>query len=117
MDRVYELDPRGKIYVSRSLAENPPRRVAVLPFRSATGQGTIEGSRFLYNRMTGREDPKPLESAMRRAFFGQFAQLEFDHVKLSRIDRLLKREGVDSWEKMTASSPQALGDLLGADAL
>ena len=119
VDRVYELDPQGKIYVSRTLIETPPKIVAVLPFHSLIGQGRIEGSRSLFNNLTGRtqENPQPLEEAMRRAFFGQFAQLEFDHVKLSRVDRVLKREGLDSWEKIRSSSPQRLGELLGADAL
>ena len=54
---------------------------------------------------------------MRRSFFGQFAQLEFDHVKLSRVDGVLKREGLDSWEKIRSLPPHLLGELLGADAL
>ena len=119
VDRVYELDPQGKIYVSRTLIEAPPKTVAILPFHSLMGQGRIERSRFLFNQLTGRtqENPQPLEEGMRRAFFGQFAQLEFDHVRLSRIDRILNQEELDSWEKMKSSSPQRLGELLGADAL
>jgi hypothetical protein len=83
------------------------------------GQGRIERSRSLYNQLTGRtqENPQPLEEGMRRAFFGQFAQLEFDHVKLSRIDRILQKEELDSWEKIKSFSPQRLGELLEADAL
>ncbi len=119
VDRVYELDPKGKIYISRSLINTPPKTVAILPFHSLIGQGRIERSRFLYKQLTGRPEgnPQPLEEGMRRAFFGQFAQLEFDHVNLSRVDRILKREELDSWEKIKSCSPQRLGDLLGADAL
>ena len=119
VDRVYELDPQGKIYVSRTLIDTPPKTVAILPFHSLIGAGRIEKSRFLYNQLTGRkqENPRPLEEILRRAFFGQFAQLEFDHVKLSQIDRILKREELDSWGKMQSCPPQRLGDLLGADAL
>ncbi len=119
VDRVYELDPKGKIYVSPTLIDTPPKTVAILPFHSLIGQGRIERSRSLYNQLTGRrqENPQPLEEGMRRAFFGQFAQLEFDHVRLSRIDRILQREELDSWEKMKSLSPQRIGDLLGADAL
>jgi len=119
LDRAYELDPKGKIYVSRALMETPPQTVAILPFRSLIGEGRIEGSRFLFNFLTGRkkENPQSLEEAMRRSFFGQFAQLEFDHVKLSRVDRILKREELNSWEKMRSSPPENLGRLLGADAL
>lgn len=119
VDRVYELDPKGKIYFSRTLIDDPPKTVAILPFHSLIGQGRIERSRSLYNQLTGRtqENPQPLEEGMRRAFFGQFAQLEFDHVKLSRIDRILQKEELDSWEKIKSFSPQRLGELLEADAL
>jgi hypothetical protein len=93
--------------------------VAVLPFRSLVGEGRIEGSRPFFNSLTGRKEDRPelLAEKMRHSFFGQFAQLEFDHVKLSRVDRILKREGLDSWEKMKSLPPQLLGELLGADAL
>jgi hypothetical protein len=119
LDRVYELDPRGKIYVSPILAQQPPRTVAVLPFRSLAGEGRIEGSRFLFNSLTGREEdhPESLAEKMRRSFFGQFSQIEFDHVKLSRVDRILRREELNSWEKIRSLPPQRLGKLLGADAL
>jgi hypothetical protein len=119
LDRVYELDPKGKIYVSRNLSENPPRTVAVLPFRSVVGEGRIEGSRSLFTSLTGRKET-PLDSVaekMRRSFFGQFSQLEFDHVKLSRVDKILKSEELDSWEKIRSFPPQLLGEILGADAL
>jgi len=119
VDRVYELDPQGKIFVSKTLLENPPKTVAVLPFRSRIGEGRVEGSEELFNFFS-RKDPSQPESVgerMRRAFYGQFAQLEFDHVKISRIDRTLQREGLDTWEKMETFPLQRLGELLGADAV
>lgn len=119
VDRVYELDPQGKIFVSRTLLENPPKTIAVLPFRSQIGEGRVEGSEELFNFLS-RKDPSQPESVgerMRRSFFGQFAQLEFDHVKISRIDRTLQREGLDTWEKMETFSLQRLGELLKADAV
>jgi len=119
LDRVYELDPRGKIYVSPTLRQKPPKTVAILPFRSLVGEGRIEGSRFLFNSLTGRKEERPdsLAEKMRRSFFGQFSQLEFDHVKLSRINRTLQKEELNSWEKIKSLPPQLLGELLGADAL
>jgi hypothetical protein len=119
LDRVYELDPGGKIYVSRTLTETPPRTVAVLPFRSVVGEGRIEGSRSLFTSLTGRKKNPAgsISEKMRRAFFGQFSQLEFDHVKLSRVDKILKKEELDSWEKIRSFPPQVLGEILGADAL
>ncbi len=119
VDRVYELDPQGKIFVSKTLLDSPPKTVAVLPFRSQIGEGRVEGSEDLFHVLS-RKDPSQPESVgerMRRAFFGQFAQLEFDHVKISRIDRTLQREGLSTWEQMKSLPPQRLGELLGADAV
>jgi hypothetical protein len=119
LDRVYELDPKGKIYVSPFLSQQPPRTVAILPFSSSIGEGRIQGSSSLFNGLTGRDDAHPeiLGEKMRRSFFGQFSQLEFDHIKLSKIDRILKGENLDTWEKIRSIPIQHLGELLGADAL
>ena len=119
MDRVYELDPQGKIFVSPMLRENPPRTVAVLPFRSQIGEGRVEGSQDLFNALSKKDPnlPEVIGERMRRAFFGQFAQLEFDHVKISRIDRTLRKEGLDTRDSMKSVPPQHWGELLGAEAV
>jgi len=119
LERLYELDPKGKIYISPVLKENPPKTVALLPFRSLTGEGRIEGSQSFFNFLTLRKElhPEHLAERMRQSFFGQFSQLEFEHIKLSRVDRILKRENLDSWEAIRSIPPQRLGELLGADAL
>ena len=119
IDRTYELDPKGKIYVSPTLVQAPPKTVAILPFQSLVGAGRVEGSRSFFNLLNGEKEQntKVLEEQMRRSFFGQFAQLEFDHVNLSRVDRILKRENLGSWEKFRSLPSQQLGELLGAEAL
>jgi len=119
LDRVYELDPQGKVYVSPQLREKMPKKIAILPFQSLVGEGRIEGSRFLYNLLTGKEKAisnSSIAEKMRRAFLGQFAHLEFDLLRLSEIDSLLKKEGLDSWEKIRATPSRHLGNILGADA-
>ncbi len=119
LERLYELDPKGKVYISPALRQTPPKTVALLPFRSLIGEGRIEGSRSFFNFLTFRKEvhPEHLAQRIRQSFFGQFSQLEFEHVKLSRVDRILKREELDSWEKLRAIPPRRLGELLGADAL
>jgi hypothetical protein len=119
VERLYELDPKGKIYISPALKENPPKTIALLPFRSLIGEGRIEGSQSFFNFLTVRKEvhPEELAERMRQSFFGQFSQLEFEHVKISRVDRILKKEELDSWEKIRSIPPQHLGQLLGADAL
>ncbi len=119
LDRLYELDPSGKVFVSGKLTTNPPATVAILPFGSVIGEGRIQGTQFLFDLLTGRGkgSPEVLPKKMRAAFWGQFAQLEFELVKRSRVDRILKKEGVYSWEKFRSLPPQRLGELLGAEAL
>ena len=101
------------------LRENPPRTVAVLPFRSQIGEGRVEGSQDLFNALSKKDPnlPEVIGERMRRAFFGQFAQLEFDHVKISRIDRTLRKEGLDTRDSMKSVPPQRWGELLGAEAV
>jgi hypothetical protein len=118
LEQVYELDPSGKTYISPSLEEDPPRTVAILPFRSVIGGGRIEGSRSLFHLLTRRgEDSAKLAERMRQTFYGQFSQLEFDQLKISQVDHLLSQEGLDSWEKIRALPSRRLGEILGADAL
>lgn len=120
LDRLYELDPQGKIYVSPILRDKIPKKIAILPFQSLVGEGRIEGSRFLFNLLTGKEKTSantPIAEKMRRAFLGQFAQLELDILRLSETDRLLNKERLDSWEKIRATPASDLGKILGAEAL
>ncbi len=119
LERIYELDPGGKIYVSAALKKNPPRRVAILPFRSSIGPGRIEGSGSLYRILTGNGNDEATKMAkrMREAFYGQFAQLEFEELKMTRVDRILAEKGLGSWEEIRALPPRRLGEILGADAL
>ncbi len=118
MEQIYELDPSGRIYVSPSLVNDPPRRVAILPFQSVVGGGRIEGSRSIFHWLTRREDASAqVAEQMRQAFFGQFAQLEFDLLKMSRVDRILSQEGLESVEKIRSTPAQHLGEILGADAV
>lgn len=119
LERIYELDPGGKIYVSAALKKDPPRRVAILPFRSSVGPGRIEGSGSFYRVLTGNGNGEAVKMAerMRESFYGQFAQLEFEELKMTRVDRILAEKGLRSWEEIRSLAPQRLGELLGADAL
>lgn len=120
LDRIYELDPQGKIYVSPKLHREIPKKIAILPFQSLVGEGRIEGSRFLFNLFMGNKrktSPMSIAERMRRSFLGQLAQLEIDLLRLSEVDHLLKKEGLDSWEKIHSIPPAQLGNILGAEAL
>ncbi len=120
VDRLYELDPRGKTYISPKLTEKVPQKIAILPFQSLVGEGRIEGSRFLFNFLAGKEKEPgkpPIAEIIRRAFLGQFTQLEIEFLRLSQIDQVLKREGLNSWEKLQTTPADHLGGLLGVDGL
>jgi len=65
VDRVYELDPQGKIFVSRTLADNPPKTVAVLPFRSQIGEGASREARNYSNSSAGADRRKDAPSLLR----------------------------------------------------
>jgi hypothetical protein len=119
VDRVYELDPSGRLYIHPRLVTNPPRTLAVLPFRSLVGEGRVMGSQKLFLDLNGEKEgsPMPLAEQMRFAFYGQIAQLPFEMIHPSRVDSRLKAEGLTSWDAIKALGPEELGDLLAVDGV
>ena len=119
VDRVYELDPSGKLYVHPQFEVKRPRSLAVLPFRSRVGEGRIMGSEALFlNLNSSRRRPTGLlAEEMRLAFHGQLAQLPFELVHPSHVDTRLRAAGLMSWEAINAVQPEQLRDLLGAEAV
>jgi len=118
-DRVYELDPLGRLYVHPELMVNPPRSLAVLPFRSLVGEGRVMGSQNLFLTLNRKEDASPeiLAQEMRLAFFGQIAQLPFELIHPTRVDARLREQGLTSWEDIKGLTPEKLGNLLGVEAI
>ncbi len=119
VDRIYELDPWGKLYISPRMKVNPPRSLAVLPFRSLVGEGRVEGSQELLLDLRGKEEASPevLAQKMRMTFYGQLAQLPFELIHPTHIDRLLKEKGITSWEARRALSPEQMRALFNVDAV
>ncbi len=119
VDRLYELDPSGRLYIHPRLATNPPRIIAVLPFRSLVGEGRVMGSQKLFLDLSGEKEDSltPLAEQMRLAFYGQISQLPFEMIHPSRVDARLKAEGLTSWDAIKAVRPEALGDLLAVDGV
>ncbi|MGD2127121.1 MAG: DUF799 family lipoprotein [Desulfobacteraceae bacterium] len=119
VDRVYELDPSGRLYIHPQLEVSPPRSLAVLPFRSLVGEGRVEGSQAFLLTLRGKQkaSPEVLAKQMRLSFFGQLAQLPFEHIHPTRVDTLLEAEGLTSWDNIKALTHHELENLLGADAV
>ncbi|MBW2030166.1 MAG: DUF799 family lipoprotein [Deltaproteobacteria bacterium] len=119
LDRVYELDPSGRLYVSPEYMKTPPRSLAVMPFRSLVGEGRVEGSEKLLLEMRGKEEATPgdLAQEMRMTFYGQLAQLPFELIHPTRVDKLLREKRLGSWDELRALKPDEMKELFNVDAL
>jgi Putative bacterial lipoprotein (DUF799) len=119
-DRVIELDP-GKIktHVAEDYAQNPPRRIAVLPF---VDHGSAQ---FVVNKvpLTFRDADAQAAWAwtyanrLRRAMTGYLAQREFLIVNLHTIDTTLADHGITDGNALQSVSPQQLGEWLQVDTV
>jgi Putative lipoprotein GNA1162-like len=119
-DHVVEVDPGGiKVEVAQDYAQNPPRRVAVLPF---VDQGSAQ---FVVNKIPlsfRDEDERAVwgwtyANRLRRALTGYLAQREFIIVNLHTIDTALADRGITDWNALQSVSPQQLGEWLQADTV
>lgn len=59
----------------------------------------------------------PDAELVRRAFFGQFATLEYADVDMHEVDRKLREAGIVTPQQLESEDPRRLGSLLGADAV
>ncbi|NTW07325.1 MAG: DUF799 family lipoprotein, partial [Syntrophaceae bacterium] len=86
----YKVDPYMKDHI--------PRSVAVMLFvdlsRSKEGFETV-----------------------RRGFYNHFSSLPFKDMELYRVDATLRKAGLTDPEKVSKTSPQELGKILGVDAV
>ena len=119
VDRIYELDPWGSLYINPALITRPPKRIAVLPFKSLVGEGKVEWSQQILLGLRNKEKPASEELAqeMRMAFFGQLSQLPFEEMHPNRIDSILREKGLFSWDALKAMKPAQLRSLLPVDAV
>ena len=119
IDRVYELDPFGRLFVHPDLNKCPPRTIAVMPFKSLVGEGRIEGSQRLLATLWHKKriTPETLAAQMRITFFGQLSQRRFRLLHPDEVDDILARHGIVGFEQARGTSVKELGRLLGVDAV
>jgi hypothetical protein len=119
IDRVYELDPSGRLFVHPQLLEDAPESLAVLPFTTLVGEGRVMGSEKTFMDLNRKRIASPgmLAEEMRLAFHGQLAQLPFRLIHPTDVDARLEAAGLISPDAVESRSPQELGNLLGADAV
>ena len=119
-DHLVEFDPGGiKVEVAKDYAENPPHRIAVLPF---VDHGSAQ---FVVNKipLTFRDNDKQAAwswtyaNRLRRSLTGYLAQREFTVVNLHTINTVLADHGINDWDALQTVSPQQLGEWLKADTV
>lgn len=118
IDRVYELDPSGRIFISKKLKASPPTRVVVLPFCNRVGSGRIFSLISTGHFRGGDEEEVARDIAERihLAFYGQFAQLPFKDVDPHLVNQYMAQSEVDPCLGLTSMERQRLRERLNADA-
>jgi len=119
VDRIYELDPSGGLFIHPQMEVNPPQSLAVLPFRSLVGEGRAEASQRLLLTIRGKKEGSPeiLAQEMRLSFYGQLSQLPFQILHPVHVDCRLKAKGLESWEDLSVMTIREMGELLGVEAV
>jgi Putative lipoprotein GNA1162-like len=119
-DRLVEFDPgKTRFQVAADYAQDPPRRIAVLPFVDH-GSANVVVNKI---PLSFRDEKAQAEWAwtyanrLRRALTGYLAQREFTVVNLLTIDTTLADHGIQNWEALQAVPPQELGHWLAADTV
>ena len=119
-DHLVEVDPGGvKVEVAEDYAQNPPRRIAVLPF---INHGSAQ---FVVNKvpLTFRDEETQAAwswthaNRLRRALTGYLAQREFAIVNLHTVDTVLADHGVTDANTLQSVPPEQLGQWLHADTV
>jgi hypothetical protein len=119
-DHLVEFDPGSLDYhVAEDYAQNPPRRIAVLPFVDRGSANFVVNNISLSFRNQEEQEKWAWTYAnrLRRAVMGGLAQREFDVVNLITVDTILADHGVSNWETLQAASPQDLGRWLRVDTV
>lgn len=100
-----------KAYVRSGFLEQPPRRVAVLPFVITYAYDLAGGQSIPESHEVGRD-------LFRKTFYHAFTTFGYEDRKLLDVDAVLAQQwGPVAQEQWRTASPQALGEALGVDAL
>jgi hypothetical protein len=120
LDHLVEIDPgRVHLKLSAGYAENPPERIAVLPFVDrGNAQFRVDKIALTHRDEQEKEQWAWIDAnRLRRSFAGQMAEREFSIVPIPAIDTVLQDHGIDNWGKMMAVSPEQLGQWLDVDTV
>lgn len=119
-DHLVEVDP-GRIHfqVAADYTEDPPERIAVLPFTDrGSAQCVVNKIPLTFRNAQERQKwAWTYANRLRRSFVGELAEREFVVIPLVAIDTVLADRGINDWEKLRAVPPEQLGRWLGADTV
>ena len=100
-----------KAYVRAGFLDHPPRRLAVLPFVITYAYDLAKDQTLPESHAVGRE-------IFRKTLYQGLTPLGYEDLKLADVDaRLTQRWGPLEEGAWQAASPQALGEVLGVDAI
>ena len=120
-DRVIETDPGITDYVLASdYQEDPPRRIAVLPFVDhGNGEYTVDKIPLSFRKNDEELNRSAWSHAnrVRRSVSGEIGGREFEIVPLVAVDAVLADRKIDDWNKLMSVKPEQLGRWLDADAV
>ncbi len=119
-DHLVELDP-GRVHfqVAADYADDPPERIAVLPFTDhGSAQYVVDKIPLTFRDAQRRQEwAWTYANRLRRSFTGELAEREFVVIPLVGIDTVLADHGINDWENLQAVPSEQLGRWLGADTV
>jgi putative lipoprotein DUF799 len=121
LDHLVEVDPgKADFHVASNYQQDPPQRIAVLPFTDH-GKGNFILNKIplsLYRRKQDRQEwAWTYAQRLRRATTGELAEREFIVVPIPLIDAVLAAHGITDESKLDAVPPQEVGQWLGVDTV
>jgi len=119
-DRLVELDPgKLKVTVSPNYLNQPPERIAVLPFvDDGSAQYVVDKVPVTLRNREERDRWAWTDAQRLRHFMeGYLAQREFIVLNTLAVDAVLAEHGIDNGAKLMQLKPQQLGRWLDADAV
>lgn len=120
-DRLVETDPGLSDYtIATDYQEQPPLRIAVLPFVDhGNGEYIVDKMPLSFHKSEEELDRAAWTHAnrVRRSVSGEIGAREFEIVSLVAVDAVLADRGIDDWNKLMSVKPEELVRWLGADAI
>jgi hypothetical protein len=119
-DHLVEIDPgRVRFQVAADYSDDPPERIAVLPFTDhGSAQYVVDKIPLSFRNAQQRQQwAWTYANRLRRSFMGELAEREFVVIPLVGIDTVLADHGINNWEKLKALPPEQLRQWLGADTV